>query len=48
MRPRQFSEGVKSGKKITLELVEKYREYVRHLTKNYSLTDAELDEFIEN
>lgn len=48
MRPRQFSENLKSHKLITEELVEKYRDYVRHLTKNYTLTDEELDNFVEN
>jgi hypothetical protein len=48
MRPRQFSENLISTKKVTEDLVEKYRDYVRHLTKNYTLTDEELDEFVEN
>ena len=48
MRPRQFSDNLQSYKKVTQDLVEKYRDYVRHLTKNYTLTDEELDEFVEN
>ena len=48
MRPRQFSENLKFGSKISLDIVEKYREYVRFATKNYTLTDEELDAFVEN
>ena len=48
MRPRQFSDSVKFGKKISLDVVEKYREFVRFATKNYTLSDEELDAFVEN
>ena len=47
MRPRQFSESHRN-QRISHNLVDKYRDYVRHLTKNYTLTDEELDNFVEN
>ena len=48
MRPRQFSDNLKFGAKISWDVVEKYREFVRFSTKNYTLTDEELDAFVEN
>lgn len=30
------------------KLLNKYRDYIRHLTKNYTLSDQELDLFISN
>lgn len=50
IRPRQFSENI-STKKSHLtrnSLIDKYRDYVRHLTKTYNLSDEDLDDFVMN
>jgi hypothetical protein len=31
-----------------ISLIKKYRDYVRHLTKNYNLSDSDMDEFVDN
>ena len=49
LRPRQRSLNVLSSEdRRAISLIKKYRDYVRHLTKNYNLSDSDMDEFVDN
>lgn len=49
IRPRQLSENVliRNSRKRS-NLINKYRDYIRHLTKTYNLSDEDLDDFVLN